>query len=159
MTRKYNTEIHIDQNDKWYFRGEEITNREILEFFKSGLAEDEQGIYIKNKHGELSEHGYIKAEGFPLHIIHIYNSSDGLVFECETGKKYPARDLLYYRTLDDIFFVIKKESRYIKYRLERNCSNEIMDFLFDDNDRIVVVSGNYNYPVSLWEDATGVSLP
>ena len=159
MTRKYNTDILVDLNDKWFFHGSEITNNGILNHFKTGLSEDERGIFITNKFGELSEHGYIKTMGYPLHINHIKNTGDGLVFYSENGENFPAQNLVFYRTGDDSFFVMKKDASFIKYRFGRNCTNEIMDFLLNENDSIFVMSGKNKYPVLLWTKETSVDLP
>ena len=44
--RKFDSEIRISQSGDWIFRGQKITQENVLEFFKKNIIEDEFGIYI-----------------------------------------------------------------------------------------------------------------
>ncbi|HNI96239.1 MAG TPA: hypothetical protein PL169_09245, partial [Leptospiraceae bacterium] len=79
--RIFDCEIRIDENSRWFFRGNEIIHENVLRHFKENLGEDEKGIFILNQYGDLTEKGYLYSEGFPLRLVSISGKS----FFDETG--------------------------------------------------------------------------
>ncbi|MCB1179359.1 MAG: hypothetical protein KDK36_17390, partial [Leptospiraceae bacterium] len=118
--RIFDSEIIVNENNRWFFRGNEIIQENVLEFFKKSLFEDDKGIYIHNTHGELSEQGYITSFGFPLKIINWIQNEDGkMYFVLDSGETIEPIEINFYYDSSEKLFCMRKKDKYIKINFNR----------------------------------------
>ncbi|TGM32242.1 hypothetical protein [Leptospira biflexa] len=132
MTRKFDSEIYVAPNDEWIFRGNPIEKEEILTYFRNNLHGNEKGVYIENTFGELSEHGYLKIDGFPCHVLHIEVTPTEIVFITDDGRTYPFGEFEIYETEDGGILGVRAEEERIKYRFTWNAAKELSDLLTEE---------------------------
>ncbi|TGM57400.1 hypothetical protein EHQ91_00650 [Leptospira biflexa] len=132
MPRKFDSEIYVAPNDEWIFRGNPIEKEEILTYFRNNLHGNEKGVYIENTFGELSEHGYLKIDGFPCHVLHIEVTPTEIVFITDDGRTYPFGEFEIYETEDGGILGVRAEEERIKYRFTWNAAKELSDLLTEE---------------------------
>ncbi|AYV57053.1 hypothetical protein CH370_02305 [Leptospira kmetyi] len=127
--RKFNSEIFVDAEDRWIFRGNRIDQKEVLSYFRQNLKEDDLGIFIDNRFGELTENGYLELEGYPIHLIACRETEDTLVFLSESETSYSLRELLFALDADGCLFAKTKYYKKLKFRPDRNCLSDLSPYL------------------------------
>lgn len=127
--RKFNSEIFVDSEDRWIFRGNRIDQKEVLTYFRQNLKEDDLGIYIDNRFGELTENGYLELEGYPIHLVSCKESEDTLVFLAESEVVYSLKELIFALDKDGCLFAKTKNYKKLKFRPDRNCLSDLSSFL------------------------------
>lgn len=158
--RIFDSEIIIESNSLWYFRGNEIIHENVLDYFKQNLHEDEKGIYIHNTHGELVEKGYVLCKGFPLRIINwLKNEDDALYFLCDNGEQISSNDLHFYYDENETIFCQKKNSKYIKMKFSRGMHNYISDILIEEDKNFYLQMMQGKIPISLYTGQFTVEVP
>jgi hypothetical protein len=106
--RIFDSEIIITRNSKWIFRGNEITLDSVLKYFKENLFEDEKGVFISNRYGELSEKGYVTLEGFALKIIGYEEEEDNLTLLGDNSQKLSLEEIEFHADFDKKLYIKKK---------------------------------------------------
>ncbi|TGK55354.1 hypothetical protein EHQ16_08315 [Leptospira kanakyensis] len=134
MPRIFDSEIYISPNDEWIFRGNKIDKEEILQYFRNNLHGNQKGVYIENKFGELSEHGYIRIDGCPCHVLHVEKTPEGLVFHTDDGRSYPFGEFEIYETGDGGLLGQRSEEEKVKYRFTWNAASELSLFLEEEGE-------------------------
>lgn len=130
-TRYYNSEIMIDNCHKWIFRGEEITLKKILDFFKSNLHEDEQGVYISNQYGKFSEVGYLECMGCPLCLDDYLQTEQNILFHTDSGEQLDFQNLYFWTNKEQQVFATRGEKSKIKYRFNRKTLSFISELMVE----------------------------
>jgi hypothetical protein len=159
MARKFDSEIYISQEDIWIFRGKEIFQEEILKYFRKNLREDESGVYIDNRFGELAENGYVKIDGFPLHIIHVAEDGGDLFFSTDSDRTFVLENLDFYQSDKGEFFCKEKGKEKILYRFSRQASVQLSDFLEETEDGYKISFASHFIPLQDWKGSVGVEIP
>ncbi|MDX1957519.1 MAG: hypothetical protein SFU98_03045 [Leptospiraceae bacterium] len=118
--REFDSEIFIDEKDKWIFRGNEITLKEVLDHFKQNLFEDEKGVYIYNTMGNLAEKGYVNLLGFPLHIFNFEQKGNQSFFYTDSKEILDVKDLIFYINSEERIYCKKYNDSKIKYSLTKS---------------------------------------
>ncbi len=157
--RRFDSEIIIDKQDRWTFRGNQITQPEILKYFRSSLKVSEDGIFIENVFGELSENGYVRAIGYPCHIINIGMDEEGLVFYADDDKYYKFPEFELYQTKDDCIIGIDSEKPLIKYRFDWNAASQLAEYLEEENGITYLLLGDVKMELPTYEGEIEVPLP
>lgn len=157
--RRFDSEIIIDEQDRWTFRGNIITQAEILKYFRNSLKESHNGIYIENVFGELSENGYLKAIGYPCHIITVGLDEDGLVFYGDDDKSYKFPEFEIYRTKEDAIIGMDSEKPLIKYRFDWNAASQLAQYLEEENGVTYLLLGDVKMELPTYEGEIEVPLP
>lgn len=63
------SDLTIDPDGQWNFRGERLSNQSVLLYFKRNLNRDEKGFFILNRWGERREIAYLQSvRGCPLFV-------------------------------------------------------------------------------------------
>jgi len=157
--RTFDSEIQIDSWDRWIFRGNEITQEEILKYFRSRLRENEHGIYIENEFGELRENGYVRVEGFPCHILRVLREEENLVFMTDAGFQAPleAWDLL--RTENDLLFASRLDAPRIRYRLDWTAATNLSEYLLEMDSSFYLSFGSVQREIPLFPGSLFVPIP
>lgn len=138
MARKFDSEILITPEDKWIFRGNEITQEDILKYFRKNLKQDDSGVYIDNRFGELEEHGYLNLQGYPVHITSVSEEGNNLVFHTDSDKSIPLKDIHIQIQKDGTLEAYEKGLEKIRYRFSKSASTQISNYIQENpND------GNY----------------
>lgn len=101
------SDLTVDPDGRWNFRGEPLTNRSVLLYFKKNLARDEKGYFILNRWGERREISYLQSvRGCPLIVLSI-------VVE-EISQSHPQQEIGFRLRLDsDEFVSIDRRRIYI----------------------------------------------
>ncbi len=134
MPRIFDSEIYVSPNDEWIFRGNKIDKEEILQYFRNNLHGNGKGVFIENKFGDLSEHGYIRIDGFPCHVLHVEQTAEGLVFHTDDGRSYPFGEFEIYETSDGGLLGRRSEEEKIFYRFTWNAARELSLFLEEEGE-------------------------
>ncbi|EMY60498.1 hypothetical protein [Leptospira terpstrae] len=132
MARIFDSEIYISPTDEWIFRENKIDKEEILQYFRNNLHGNEKGVYIENKFGDLSEHGYIRIDGFPCHVLHVELTNSGMVFFTDDGRSYPFGEFEIYETSDGGLLGLRSTEEKVKYRFTWNAARELSDHLEEE---------------------------
>ncbi len=88
----------------WVFREMEITNPQILSFFKANLHRDDNGIYILNRYKDQTEKGYVDVNGPVVLVVSI----EGNRVQTETGEEFSIINSVVHIWNDRIFFLIPR---------------------------------------------------
>ncbi|EMK08961.1 MULTISPECIES: hypothetical protein [Leptospira] len=134
--RRFNSGIFVDSEDRWIFQGNRIDQKEILAYFRQNLREDELGIYIDNRFGELTENGYLELEGYPIHLIACKESEGTLCFLAESDTSYALKDLIFAIDVNGCLFARSVNHKKLKFRPDRNCLSDLSPFLEETKDGI-----------------------
>ncbi|MCE9500721.1 MAG: hypothetical protein K8R21_09505 [Leptospira sp.] len=157
--RKFNSEIVIEEDDQWWFRGSTITQQKVLDYFKDNMQEDASGIFIDNKYGKLSENGYVHCKGFPLQIRN-YITEDGVTFlKSDDDKLIPLSDAVFYLDSHDRLFAMKTGQKFLKYRLSKDFLNFISKFILEENGNYFLDIGGKKMPVLQYSGSIEVKIP
>lgn len=159
MPRIFDSEIYIDTHDKWIFRGNEITKEEILHYFRSNLVSSNDGVYIYNTFGDLSEHGYIQIYGFPCHILHVEWEDEQLIFYTDDGKELPFGLLEIYESETYGIIALDPTKEKIKYRFNWNAAKDLSKYLIEDDSGIYLELNGEKIAIPKWEGEITVPLP
>lgn len=152
MARKFDSEIKIDKSGTWFFRGNEITQTDVLKHFKKNILEDEIGIYIENKYMELVEHGYVEAK-FPVLQITNYLEQDGkILLGIEEKSFFEISEFDFYMDENEMVTTKLKNSKFLIYSfrkevlqfLSENFSEEENEFLIHYNSEIIKIEKTKN---------------
>ncbi|WP_061244507.1 hypothetical protein [Leptospira noguchii] len=157
--RRFNSEIFVDSKDLWIFRGNRIDQKEILSYFRQNLHEDELGIYIDNRFGELRENGYLELEGYPIHFIACKESEDTLFFLAESSFVYSLKDLIFALDVDGCLFAKTLNHKKLKFRLDRNCLSDLSPFLEETIDGAEIRFQGKSIPILELNESPKVALP
>jgi|JI8StandDraft_1071087.scaffolds.fasta_scaffold141971_1 hypothetical protein len=157
--RKFDSEIRITQNGKWIFRGQEITQDNVLEFFKKNIREDDLGIYITNTYAELTEHGYLEAETIFLKIINSIEKDNIIYLQGEDDSTTPLFDFYFYSDSNEKIFCMRKSDKFIKFTFNRQMHSYISNLLSEDNGSYFIKVGDNTLPVSQYNKPIDVKIP
>ncbi|TGL97394.1 hypothetical protein EHQ76_14765 [Leptospira barantonii] len=127
--RKFNSEIFVDSEDRWIFRGNRIDQKEVLSYFRQNLKEDEIGIYIDNRFGEFIENGYLELDGYPIHLVSCKETENTLVFLSESETSYSLHELIFALDKDGCLFARTTHYKKLKFRPDRNCLSDLSPYL------------------------------
>ena len=127
------SEIEVKPSGNWFYKGNKIVQREVLDYFKKNLFEDEKGAYIKNTFHNLTEFAYINLEGYALHITDFIEDKTNYFFICETKEKLNILSLNFFLDSNQVLFVQKKTEKFLKYKISIHCLMKLSDFLIDEN--------------------------
>ena len=147
--RVFDSEIIIDEKSRWYFRGNEITLDSVLSYFKENLDEDENGIFILNTYGELSEKGYVSCMGYPLKFIDYQIESGQLFLLGDNKQKFSLQDLQLHADLEEKIFFKKKGQKYLKYSLNRDTHSKISEYIEEENGNYFLKYANHVQKITL----------
>jgi len=157
--RKFDSEIHIDAHDRWIFRGNEITQVEILKYFRQNLKQNEKGVFIENVFGELSENGFLKILGYPCHITGI-RFDDGELFlhgDDEQIFKFPEFEI--YQTKEGHLMGLHASKDLVRYRFDWNAASQLGEHLSEEGDMTFLNLGSLQMELPLFEGEIEVTLP
>jgi hypothetical protein len=157
--RIFNSEITIDDNNRWFFRGQEIVHSYVLDFFRENLFEDEKGIYILNTYGKFSEKGYLTCNGFPLFLIFVEETEDSLVFHSNNSKTYTLEELNFYFDDKQRLFCIHKNQRLLKFGLSKSVLNFLSEFLTEEEDKYFLTFNQIKKEINQFQDQFEVMVP
>lgn len=159
-SRVFNSEIVIDEQDHWFYRGNEIIHPSVLDFFRENLYEDEKGIYIQNIYGAFSERGYIECNGFPVFFFQIIPEEEKLKLKANNKKIFSAHELNFFYDSKERLFAIPKDQKFIKYGFSKTVLNQISNYLqLNEKGEYTIVYANETYDVRKFESQFEVSVP
>jgi hypothetical protein len=121
------------ESGKWLYRGQEITQENVLSFFKKSIREDNDGIYITNTYAELTEHGYIEAKTIFLKIISSIEKDNIIYLLGEDDSSTPIKDFYFYSDSEEKIFCMRKSDTYIKFYFNRQMHSFISSLLVEEN--------------------------
>ena len=147
--RIFDSEIIITEASKWMFRGNEITLDSVLKYFKENLSEDEEGIFITNTYGNLTEKGYVTCNGYPLRFVRWEEENDGFYLIGDNLLKFSLEDLDFYADSDEKLYVKHKGDTFLKYSLNRDTHTKMSQFLDQDSDGYFIQYRNLKKKVFL----------
>lgn len=157
--RKYDSEIVVEKNDRWLYKGNEIIQEKVLDFFRKNLFEDENGIYILNTYGNLIEHGYITVKGFPLFITNFLKDEDKLLLRSNDLACSPIEEWNFFLREDDRIFGMKKNQKYLKYAFSRDFLNFISPHLKEKDQKYFLELNLLLLPINEFKDSFEVFPP
>ncbi|AXR68335.1 hypothetical protein [Leptospira mayottensis] len=157
--RRFNSEIFVDSQDRWIFQENRIDQKEILSYFRQNLHEDEFGIYIDNRFGELTENGYLELEGYPIHLIACKESEGTLFFLAESDNSYTLKDLIFAIDINGCLFARTVNHKKLKFRPDRNCLSDLSPFLEETKDGIEIQFYDEKILIPESRESPRVSLP
>lgn len=159
-SRIFNSEIIIDSQNRWFYKGNEIVHPNVLDFFKENLQEDEKGIFIQNVYGSFSEKGYLECRGFPVFFFQVWEEDTTLKFEGNNKKIFLASELNFFYDDKERLFAIPKEQKFIKYGFSKNVLNQISNWLqVDENGEYKIIYKNCSYEVKNFSSQFEVTVP
>jgi hypothetical protein len=158
MARKFDSEIRIHSNGKWFFRGQEITQENVLNFFKKNLKEDEQGVFIENHYGGLTEHGYLESYTFLLKIKSIIEK-ETLYFISEVDEVLNLSDITIYHDSNESIFIRKNSEQLIRYNLSLDAISTLSKYLQQNNNHYSIVYNSIHKEIILDDKENFISLP
>ncbi len=141
MARKFDSEISIDNTGKWFFRGNEITQIDVLKHFKKNILEDEIGIYIENKYMELVEHGYLEAKFPVLQITNYLEQDNKILLGIEEKSFFEISEFDFYIDENEFITAKLKNSKLLIYSFRK----EVLQFLseiFEENENGFLIHYN-----------------
>ncbi|MDZ4727340.1 MAG: hypothetical protein SH817_14375 [Leptospira sp.] len=157
--RKFNSEIEVDDLDRWIFRENEITQNEILAYFRQNLKQTQTGIYIQNVFGELSEHGFVNVIGYPCHVLGIETKDGSIFFHCDDLKTFEFPDFEIYQTPKGELIGIHSESPLIKYRFNWNAAGDLGEYLEEEGDATYLKIDDIYMELPIYLEAVSVPVP
>ncbi|TGL75142.1 hypothetical protein [Leptospira yasudae] len=157
--RKFNSEIFVDSEDRWIFRGNRIDQKEVLTYFRQSLREDELGIFIDNRFGEFAENGYLELEGYPIHLVACRESEDTLVFLSESETTYSLKELYFALDKDGCLFAKTPHHKKLKFRPDRNCLSDLSAFLEETKDGTMICFRGEKIAIRETGESPKVPLP
>ncbi len=129
--------IKIDKEGIWYYKGEEIFRREIINYFYQNLKKDDAGRYIIETEDECC---YLEVEDTPFVVKTVYKS------DAESGREDAIYLLLSDQSLemldlntlwvgkDNVLYCSIKNNSF-RARFSRSGYYQIADFIEYDNAR------------------------
>ncbi len=147
MSRKFDSEICINAMDEWIFHGNAIVHENILQYFRSHLKEDQDGIYILNQFGELEEHGYVEILGYPLHITHISEEDGLLYFSSDSGVSLKINEIDLLLNNNQNLILKRKEDHRIFQRLSNHAAGQIAEWIEETNNGYSLVHQKASTPI------------
>ncbi|TGL50172.1 hypothetical protein EHQ55_07840 [Leptospira meyeri] len=159
MPRIFDSEIYVSPTDEWIFRENKIDKAEILQYFRNNLHGNEKGVYIENRFGELSEHGYIRIDGCPCHVLHVEPTDSELVFHTDDGRNYPFGEFEIYETSDGGLLGLRSTEEKIKYRFTWNAAKELSDHLEEEGETTYLVWNGVKMEIPKYLGEIPVPLP
>ncbi|TGK31073.1 hypothetical protein EHQ12_03245 [Leptospira gomenensis] len=157
--RKFDSEIIVDAQDRWIFRGNRIDQKEVLSYFRKNLKEDESGVYIDNRFGDLAENGYVRIQGYPIHLTACILSSETLYFLSESDESFPLELLDFALDENGCLFARIRDKKKIKFRLDRNCLSDLSPFLEETSEGVEIRFGETTVPIFESGESPEVPLP
>ncbi|MBP9888129.1 MAG: hypothetical protein KBF93_17650 [Leptospiraceae bacterium] len=157
--RKFDSEIRISQSGDWIFRGQKITQENVLEFFKKNIIEDEFGIYIRNSYAELVEHGYIGAKCIFLKIINSIVEDNIIYLIAEDESKTPIQDFYFYSDHEEKIFCMRKSDQFIKFNFNRHMHNFISNLMMEESGKYFLQLENSKIPILPYDKPIEVEIP
>lgn len=159
-SRIFNSEIIIDEQNRWFYRGNEIVHPSVLDFFRENLNEDEKGIYIQNIYGSFSEKGYLQCKGFPVFFFRLFEENQTLNFEANDKKIFSIETLDLFYDSQERLFAIPKKQKFIKYGFSKNILNQLSEWLyFDEKGEYKIIYKNHSYEVKMFTTQFEVTVP
>lgn len=159
LPRKFDSEIRITESGKWLFRGQEITQENVLAFFKKNIREDDLGIYITNAYADKVEHGYLEAKCIFLKIENAIETSEGIFLQAEDETLTPISEFYFYSDKEEKLFCMRKTDKLIKFKLNRKSHDFISNLLEEDNGRYFLKTKEYEIPVIEYSGKIEVIVP
>ncbi len=159
MARRLNSEIKVLSNGDWIFRDSPIEQKDILEYFRKNLKESEDGIFIDNQYGEFSENGYLETFGYPLNLIQIREEGGELYFSSDAGEEIPISILDLAADRQGELFAIKKNHKLLKYKIARNVSSILSEYLQESPTGLILVTSKYELQIPETNQGPEVNLP
>ncbi|EIE00182.1 hypothetical protein [Leptospira licerasiae] len=159
MARRLDSEIKVLPNGDWIFREAKIEQKDILEYFRKNLKEAEDGIYIDNQYGEFSENGYLELFGYPLNLIRIWDKDGEFYFLSDSGEELPLSSLQIAADSEGELFARKKDHLFLKYKIARNVSSILSEYLSESPQGLKLVFQNREVPILETGEHPNVSLP
>lgn len=157
--RKYDSEIIIDENDKWFYRGQEISQENVLEFFQKNLKEDDSGIYIENHYKQFMEMGYVKCQGYPLKIINYHKIDDTYMLEGSNGLIKPIKEFDFFTDKSGAIFVIKKKEKFIKYKINIKTLSFLSNHMVEKDEKTYLEFPDHSQEITPYKDSLTVDIP
>ncbi|TGK05253.1 hypothetical protein EHQ53_16555 [Leptospira langatensis] len=159
MARRLNSEIKITPNGEWIFRGTHIDQKDILEYFRRNLKDAQDGIYIDNEYGQFSEQGYLELFGYALNLIRVWEKDGELFFLADSGEEIPFSSLELAADRDGELFAKKKGHVFLKYRIARNVSTALGEYIQESEEGLKFKIGEKEIPIPETKEGPEVSLP
>lgn len=159
MARRLDSEIKVLENGDWVFRGAPIHQKDILEYFRKNLKESDDGIFIDNRYGDFTENGYLETFGYPLNFIRIREENGELFFLSDAGEELPLSFLDLYSDVQGELFAQKKGQRFIKYKLARNVSTSLSEYIEDSQEGLRLKTAQHEFLIPQSKVGPDVSLP
>ncbi|HMV44608.1 MAG TPA: hypothetical protein PK079_14955 [Leptospiraceae bacterium] len=159
IPRKFDSEIKITETGRWLFRGQEITQENVLSFFKKNICEDDKGIYITNSYADKVEHGYLEANCIFLKIENAIETSEGIFLQAEDESITPLKDFDFYSDKEEKLFCMRKKDQFIKFKLNRKSHDFISNLLEEENGRYFLKTKEYEIPVTEFSGKIEVRVP
>lgn len=147
MAREFDSEIWITPEDKWIFRGDEITQEDILLYFRKNLKQDERGVYIRNQFGELEEHGYLNLDGYPLHITYVSEEGGSLFFSTDSGITLGLEDLNIRLADSGELIACETGKEKIRYRFNRQASGQLANYIQEEGEDFTLEFNGEKIPI------------
>lgn len=157
--RKFDSEISITDSGKWLFRGQEITQENVLGFFKKNVREDDLGIYITNTYAELTEHGYLEAQTFFLKIIDSIEKDNIIYLIGEDETTTSIHDFNFYSDSDEKIFCMRKSDQFIKFSFNRQMHSYISNLMIEESSHYFLKVAGKKIPVLPYTKPIEVSVP
>lgn len=157
--RKFNSEILITEEGKWIFRGNEITQDNVLLYFKENLLEDSKGIYILNRYGNFTEHGYVRVNGYPIKINGFHDSGGEIFAYTETGKGIFVNDMKFFSDRNEKLFCMLENSSYIKYSFGLDALTQLSHRLEEADGKYFLTFDSIIKDISVYTDRFDVPIP
>lgn len=136
MPRKFDSEITIDPFDRWIFRGNEITQPNVLKYFRENLKQNSHGVYIENVFGELSENGYLSIQGFPCHILNVKEEDGEILFFSDDGRVTLESSWEIFQTQEGSVFALEPDRFRILYRFDWNAASALAQHLEEEGESV-----------------------
>ncbi|TGL32620.1 hypothetical protein EHQ52_15170 [Leptospira koniambonensis] len=159
MARRLDSEIKVLPNGDWIFREAKIEQKDILEYFRKNLREAEDGIYIDNQYGEFSENGYLELFGYPLNLIRVWEKDGEFYFLSDSGEELPLSSLQIAADSVGELFARKKDHLFLKYKIARNVSSTLSEYLSESSQGLKLVFSNREISILETGENPNVSLP
>ncbi|PJZ69200.1 hypothetical protein CH373_14825 [Leptospira perolatii] len=157
MARRLDSEIKILPNGDWCFRGSNIEQKDILEYFRKSLREASDGVYISNEFGELSEKGYLELNGYASFLTSFEEVDGDLVFTSDAGIKFKRSDLEIAADREGVLYAKEIGSKFLKYRLARNVISALSDYIEETKDGLILKTEKAK--VKILETSEGPEVP
>lgn len=157
--KRLNSEIKVLPNGDWIFRDAKIEQKDVLEYFRKNLKEAEDGIYIDNQYGEFSENGYLELFGYPLNLIRMWEKDGEFYFLSDSGEELSLSSLQIAADSEGELFARKKDHLFLKYKIARNVSSTLSEYLSESDQGLKLVWKDKEIPILETNEDPKVSLP